>query len=42
MGIRVRIGKVGGEVSSSALQFDLQLEQKGVAIIPPIQTLERE
>ncbi len=40
--IRVRLGKTGGEVSSSALRFGLQLEQEGVASIPPEQTLENE
>lgn len=40
--IRVRLGKTGGEVSSSALRFGLQPEQEGVATIPPEQTLEEE
>jgi hypothetical protein len=40
--ICVRVGKKGGEVSPSALQFGLQIEQEGIATIPPVQTLERE
>ncbi|CAG8710003.1 8652_t:CDS:2, partial [Scutellospora calospora] len=40
--IRVRLCKVGGEVSPSALKFGLKSNQKGVKIIPPVQTMENE
>ncbi|CAG8559145.1 137_t:CDS:10, partial [Acaulospora colombiana] len=40
--ICVRLVKTGGEVSPHALRFGLQLGQKGVITIPPVQTMERE
>ncbi|CAG8587390.1 7056_t:CDS:10, partial [Racocetra persica] len=40
--ICVRLCKIGGEVSSSALKFGLIPYQKGVSIIPPVQTMENE
>ncbi|KAF0497155.1 hypothetical protein F8M41_020779 [Gigaspora margarita] len=40
--IRVRLCKTGGEVSSSALKFGLNPDQKGVSMIPPVQTMENE
>ncbi|CAG8558908.1 27870_t:CDS:10, partial [Dentiscutata erythropus] len=40
--IRVRLSKVGGEVSPSALKFGLKSDQKGVSTIPPVQNMENE
>ncbi|CAG8665533.1 12415_t:CDS:10, partial [Gigaspora rosea] len=40
--IRVRLGKVGGEISPSALKFGLKPDQQGISTIPPVQNMEYE
>ncbi|CAG8560064.1 29581_t:CDS:10 [Gigaspora margarita] len=40
--IRVRLGKVGGEILPSALKFGLKPDQQGVSTIPPVQNMENE
>ncbi|CAG8500812.1 17105_t:CDS:10 [Dentiscutata erythropus] len=40
--ICVRLCKVGGEVSPSALKFGLKPDQKGVSTVPPVQNMENE